>query len=117
MINHISPALGNQSEVLAPYLITQGAGATFPSKKAEEFLASGPFRMGSVDQYFSTVELAGLRFGMCEARAVSCGQQEHSRTRGVKIARLTDIPAKQPHLKRPWVAWPGSRRIMRDRLC
>jgi hypothetical protein len=71
MINHISQMLGNQSEVLPRRLTTQLA--LLVVKKTRNSCL-GLFRMGSIDQYFSTVEPAGLRLpvGMRDARAVSC---------------------------------------------
>jgi hypothetical protein len=50
--------LGNQSEVLAWHRTTREVGCQLPSK-TRAFLASGYFRLGSIDQYFSTAgELA-----------------------------------------------------------
>jgi hypothetical protein len=61
MINHILQMLGNRSEVLPRRLTTRRSWRCLPSKKDEKFLPRA-VPVGSIDQYFSTVELQACVF-------------------------------------------------------
>jgi hypothetical protein len=96
MINHILQMLGNRSEVLPRRLTTRRSWRCLPSKKDEKFLPRA-VPVGSIDQYFSTVELQACVFllGMRDVRAVSCHRivwallvNQERRGQGVILAGL-----------------------------